>query len=80
MSESLKYHTIIHACHTRYSSSSATLRLLKRWSAAHLLSGVVEAEVLECIVCKAYSEYEVNSVVTGFIRCLKLMSSYDFSR
>lgn len=80
MEKSMQYHTMINAVHTRFMSSSSTLRLLQRWCAAHLLSGLISLEVLECIVCRVYCDFEVNSAVMGFIRCLEFFTTFNFAR
>ena len=80
MEKSVQYHTMINAVHTRFVSLSSTLRLLQRWCASHLLSRLISLEVLECIVCRVYCDFEVNSTVTGFIRCLEFLTTFDFAR
>lgn len=80
MEKSMQYHTMINAVHTRFVSSSSPLRLLQRWCASHLLSRLISLEVLECIVCRVYCDFEVNSTVTGFIRCLEFLTTFDFAR
>jgi hypothetical protein len=47
-----KHHALVHAVFTKHSSSSAVVRLAKRWLSAHLL--VIPFEGIELMVCHVY--------------------------
>jgi U3 small nucleolar RNA-associated protein 22 len=70
--------------YTSHPSSSAVTRLAKRWLASHLLSNHFPFEAIELLVASVYSSQESlgppASVVTGFLRFLRLLGSHDWVR
>lgn len=82
---SATHHSMIHAIHTSYPSSSSVVRLAKRWVAAHLLSDLIPFEAIELMVAKVYTNRDVplvppTTLVSGFLRFLHLLSSHNWSR
>lgn len=81
---SVKHHFTIHGVHTKYASSAAVVRLLKRWLAAHMLSDLVPGEAVELIVASVFTDpapfHTPSTVSCGFMRCLHLLATHDWSR
>lgn len=79
-----QHHGALAPLHHRYPSYSSATRLLKRWFAAHMLSSLIPAEAVELIMAKVYLEpgslSQPSSAVTGFIRAIDLLSSWDWRR
>ena len=78
-----KHHSMVHAVHTLYPSSSGVVRMAKRWIANHMLSGLIPMEAIELMVAKVYSDNETplqtpTTVTAGFIRFLYLLAHHDW--
>ena len=75
---------MMHAVHTRHPSSGPAVRLARRWTAAHMLSDALPAEAVELLVASAYADpaplVSPATVVSGFIRFLRLLASHDWAR
>jgi U3 small nucleolar RNA-associated protein 22 len=79
------HHSMIHSIHTLHASSSAVVRLAKRWVSGHLLSGLIPLEAIELLVAKIFSDRSSpldapGSVTTGFLRFLHLLETHDWVR
>lgn len=79
------HHTIVHAVYTSHPSSSATLRLARRWIACHLLSDHIPFEALELLVAHVYTNRSSpldppGTVTVGFQRFLNLLASHNWKR
>ena len=90
------HHSLIHAVHTRHPSSSSVVRLARRWVASHMLSDMIPHEAVELLVASLYTEPEASgaaagngggsvdqppsTVVSGFLRFLRLLSGHDWAR
>lgn len=80
------HHSTIHAINTMHPSASAVVRLVKRWMAAHMLSGMIPIEAVELIVAKSYSDHSdaclgsPTTAVAGFMRFMHLLSTHDWAR
>jgi len=81
---SATHHSMMHAVHTRHPSSGPAVRLARRWTAAHMLSDALPAEAVELLVASAYADpaplVSPATVVSGFIRFLRLLASHDWAR
>ncbi|KAK5049326.1 hypothetical protein LTR84_004255 [Exophiala bonariae] len=75
--------TAIRNLCTRFPSLSSTIRLLKKWISSHLLLHHLPEEVLEIIAAHIFlcpSPWSApGSPTTAFLRCLHLLSRWDFS-
>ncbi|KAJ2967651.1 hypothetical protein NQ176_g9556 [Zarea fungicola] len=73
--------TIATYC-TRLPALSPTIRLTKRWFAAHKLSGHFSEELIELFALHAFMQpypwLTPSSVTTGFLRTLALLSKWDW--
>jgi len=78
------HHSLIHAVHTQHPSAGAVVRLLRRWIAAHMLSGLIPVETVELIVASVFTApaplKAPSTISSGFTRALKLLSSHDWVR
>ncbi|KAI9822922.1 MAG: hypothetical protein M1832_002947 [Thelocarpon impressellum] len=67
---------------TRYPLLSPTVRLVKKWFEAHLLSGHIADEVVELLVVhtfvQPYPWRAPSSGVTGFLRTLSFLARWDW--
>ncbi|KAI8889507.1 Nrap protein [Backusella circina FSU 941] len=85
-SHQLKYssnHTFyIQAVCAKYTAYSSTVRLVKRWVGAHMLSRQVSEEMLELLVAHVFLEPQPwsapVSTLSGFTRSLNLLASWDW--
>jgi U3 small nucleolar RNA-associated protein 22 len=85
-SHQLKYssnHTFyIQAACAKYTAYSSTVRLVKRWVGAHLLSRQVSEEMIELLVAHVFLEPHPwsapVSTFSGFTRALHLLASWDW--
>lgn len=82
---SSKHHSTIHAVHTLHPSAGSVVRMAKRWLASHLLSGLIETELIELLVAKVYSDNESlletpGTVQGGFLRFLHLLANHNWAR
>lgn len=77
------HHAAISNLQTRFPAYSFTVRTLKRWAAAHMLSRHFNDEILELIGAKVFLE-ETSvyappaSGSAGFARALQLIASWDW--
>lgn len=79
------HHSLIHAIHTRHPSASSVVRLAHRWVASHMLSDMIPPEAIELLIAEIYTEGRTGSappstVVAGFLRWLRLLSTHDWVR
>jgi U3 small nucleolar RNA-associated protein 22 len=79
------HHSIVHAIHTSHPSSGHVVRLFNIWMAGHMLSGLIPFEAVELMVAKVYSDKASTlappgTVVSGFLRLLRLLSVHDWVR
>jgi len=79
------HHSMVHAVYTSHPSSSAVVRLAKRWLSAHLLSDHLSFEALELLVAHVYTDqsspFEAPGTATaGFLRFLQLLAKHDWMR
>lgn len=67
---------------TRFPALSSTIRLLKTWASAHLLTNHLPGEALELIACSVFlnsSPWAVPaSATTALLRSLHLLSQWDW--
>ena len=80
-----RHHMLVHAVYTRHPSASATVRLVQRWVATHLLSDHLPLEALEWMVVHVYSDPSSpldppGTAVAGFLRFLQLLGKHDWQR
>ena len=72
---------IAKLCH-RHAFLSPTIRLVKKWFAAHLLASHFSEELLELFVVRSFvTPYPWNppsSVMTGFLRTLEYLANWDW--
>ena len=77
-----RHHSAITTLHHRCPSYSPSVRLLKRWLAAHMLSPHIPNEVAELLCASAYlnpgSLETPGSGPTGFSRTIMLLKDWDF--
>lgn len=77
------HHGSLAPMHHRFPSFSTATRLLKRWAAAHLLSGLITSEALELIAAHVYldsgSRGAPMSATAGFLRALAFLSTWDWA-
>ncbi|BGP55361.1 hypothetical protein JCM8202_004701 [Rhodotorula sphaerocarpa] len=81
--QSPRHHAAITSLQGHYPAFSQTVRLLKRWISAHLLSGHFSPEQLELFVASVFldpaSPYGVpNSGSTGFARVLERLARWKW--
>jgi U3 small nucleolar RNA-associated protein 22 len=79
------HHATIHGVHTSHPSAGHVVRLLNNWLATHMLSGLVPFEAVELLVAKVYTDNESpldapSTIVSGFMRVLQLIATYDWVR
>ncbi|KAJ9473398.1 U3 small nucleolar RNA-associated protein 22 [Diplonema papillatum] len=76
--ELLPHHSdIIRGYAFNFTCYSACTRLLKRWTAAHLMDGYITEEALELIMAYVFSaERPPRSVLCGFARALHVIASW----
>jgi U3 small nucleolar RNA-associated protein 22 len=74
----------LHALRGKYYFLPNTVRLVKRWIAAHMLSPQISSPAIELIVCYVYCHphpwNSPGSAETGFVRTLKLLSTWDWRK
>ena len=67
---------------TRYPLLSPTVRLVKKWFAAHLLSGHVSDEFIELLVVRSFVQPypwpAPSSAMTGLLRTLAFLARWDW--
>ncbi len=79
-----KHHFTIHGVNTKYAAAGPVVRLLRRWIASHMLSGLIPIEAIELLVASVFTDpapFESPTTVScGFLRCLDLLSNHDWAR
>lgn len=80
-----RHHMLVHAVYTRHPSASATVRLVQRWVATHLLSDHLPFEALEWMIVHVYTDSSSpldppGTAVAGFMRFLQLFARHDWQR
>uniref|UniRef100_K3WBL1 Nucleolar protein 6 n=1 Tax=Globisporangium ultimum (strain ATCC 200006 / CBS 805.95 / DAOM BR144) TaxID=431595 RepID=K3WBL1_GLOUD len=79
-----KHANTIHALHSKNTSFGPTVRLAQRWLADKFLSNTLRVEAIELMVAHIFinsSETTTpHSVLSGFLRFLKLLASYDWQQ
>eukprot|EP00554_Chaetoceros_debilis_P006566 CAMPEP_0194073910 /NCGR_PEP_ID=MMETSP0149-20130528/1122_1 /TAXON_ID=122233 /ORGANISM="Chaetoceros debilis, Strain MM31A-1" /LENGTH=1393 /DNA_ID=CAMNT_0038753963 /DNA_START=143 /DNA_END=4324 /DNA_ORIENTATION=+ len=79
-----KHHFTIHSLNTKYAAAGPVIRLLNRWVAAHMLSGLMPLEATELIVASVFTDpapLETPATIScGFMRCLELLGNHDWAR
>lgn len=77
-----RHHSAISTLHHLFPSFSMTVRLVKRWFAAHMLSPHVPAELIELICASVYlspSTYAVPATHSaGFARVIMLLAQWKW--
>jgi U3 small nucleolar RNA-associated protein 22 len=80
-----RHHSMAHGVYTSHPSSSATVRLAKRWLSSHLLGsdGCIPLEVVELTVIHVYTNPSIleaapATITSGFLRWLHFISSYNW--
>lgn len=72
----------IRTLSTRFPLLSPSIRLMKKWRDAHLLSHHISDELIELLTLRVFvhpGPWSVpGSVMTGFLRTLKLISKWDW--
>lgn len=78
-----RHSSMIHALHTKNTSFGPTVRLAQRWLADNLMSNVMRIEAVELLVAHAFVNATPtsmpHSILSGFLRFLKLVSSFDWA-
>lgn len=79
------HHATIHGVHTSHPSAGHVVRLVHNWLSTHMLSGLFPFEAIELLVAKVYSDKESpleapSTVVSGFMRVLHVIATYDWVR
>ena len=74
----------LHALRGKYFFLPNTIRLVKRWFAAHLLSLQISEQAIELIVCYVYVHphpwVAPASAEVGFLRTLKVLATWDWRK
>ncbi|GAB9470483.1 Nucleolar protein 6 [Globisporangium polare] len=74
----------IHALHSKNTSFGPTVRLAQRWLADKFLSNALRVEAIELMVAHIFLTSSPtstpHSVLSGFLRFLKLVASYDWQQ
>lgn len=74
----------LHALRGRFYFLPHTIRLVKRWLAAHLLSPQVSERTMELIVCSIFLHPQPfvvpASAEVGFLRTLKFLATWDWKK
>jgi len=69
---------------SKYPVAGPTLRLAKRWIAAHMLSGLIPFEAIELIVASLFVQplpfHTPATISSAFMRFLHLLGTYDWLR
>ncbi len=79
-----KHHFTIHGVNTKYAAAGPVVRLLRRWIASHMLSGLIPTEAIELLVASVFTDSapfdSPTTISCGFLRCLYLLSNHDWAR
>jgi len=74
----------LHALRGKYYFLPNTIRLVKRWIAAHMLSPQISSRAIELLVCYIFCHPHPwsapASAEVGFLRTVKLLSSWDWRK
>lgn len=75
--------TAIRNLCTRFPALSGTIRLIKKWTSSHLLLHHLPEEILEVVAAHIFLNSapwaQPGSSTTAFLRCLQLLSRWDFA-
>uniref|UniRef100_J3NBP4 Nucleolar protein 6 n=2 Tax=Oryza brachyantha TaxID=4533 RepID=J3NBP4_ORYBR len=78
-----QHSSMINGLHGRYQVYGPVVRLAKRWISAHLFSSFISEEAVELLVAylflKPYPFHVPSSRAAGFLRFLRLLSSFDWT-
>ncbi|KAG2615037.1 hypothetical protein PVAP13_3NG027500 [Panicum virgatum] len=78
-----QHSSMINGLHGRYQMYGPVVRLAKRWISAHLFSSFISEEAVELVVAylflKPFPFHAPSSRVAGFLRFLRLLSSFDWT-
>ncbi|PNT65398.1 hypothetical protein BRADI_4g41717v3 [Brachypodium distachyon] len=78
-----QHSSMINGLHGRYQVYGPVVRLAKRWMSAHLFSSFISEEAVELFVAylflKPFPFHAPSSRVVGFLRFLRLLSSFDWT-
>ncbi|CAM0950126.1 unnamed protein product [Alopecurus aequalis] len=78
-----QHSSMINGLHGRYQVYGPVVRLAKRWISAHLFSSFISEEAVELVVAylflKPFPFHAPSSRVAGFLRFLRLLSSFDWT-
>ncbi|KAI1288455.1 Nucleolar protein 6 [Halotydeus destructor] len=79
-----KLSSALYGLHQKHLNFGATCRLAKKWIASHYMSGYLDEIVIDLIVAYLYiSPHPLtvpNSPLTGFVRFLDFLATYDFTK
>jgi U3 small nucleolar RNA-associated protein 22 len=84
-----KHHSMVHGVYTSHPSSSATVRLVKRWLSSHLLASdgdcCLPFEVIELTVVYIYTNQArllaaPATIFSGFMEWLRFVSSHNWMK
>ncbi|RLN70869.1 hypothetical protein BBJ28_00024439, partial [Nothophytophthora sp. Chile5] len=77
-----KHANTVHALHTKNTSFGPTVRLVQRWLADKALSNMLPVEAVELLVADVFltsaPTSTPHSVLSGFLRFLKRVASFDW--
>ncbi|KAK3150553.1 hypothetical protein QOZ80_3AG0234690 [Eleusine coracana subsp. coracana] len=78
-----QHSSMINGLHGCYQMYGPVVRLAKRWISAHLFSSFISEEAVELVVAylflKPFPFHTPSSRVAGFLRFLRLLSSFDWT-
>ncbi|XP_062202451.1 uncharacterized protein LOC133904855 isoform X2 [Phragmites australis] len=78
-----QHSSMINGLHGRFQMYGPVVRLAKRWISAHLFSSFISEEAIELVVAylflKPFPFHAPSSRVAGFLRFLRLLSSFDWT-
>jgi len=75
---------ILHSLRGKFFFLPLSIRLVKRWFAAHMLSPQIPSKAVELIVCYVYNHPQPwappSSAEVGFLRTLQLLATWDWRK
>ncbi|KAM3273556.1 hypothetical protein ACQJBY_043026 [Aegilops geniculata] len=78
-----QHSSMINGLHGIYQAYGPVVRLAKRWISAHLFSSFISEEAVELVAAylflRPFPFHAPSSRVTGFLRFLRLLSSFDWT-
>ncbi|TVU51043.1 hypothetical protein EJB05_02447 [Eragrostis curvula] len=78
-----QHSSMVNGLHGRYQMYGPVVRLAKRWISAHMFSSFISEEAVELVVAylflKPFPFQVPTSRVVGFLRFLRLLSSFDWT-